>query len=257
MKHKFILISALALLSSLTSPAQGTKASKPQTENSKTDYLFERTEIFDQFIPQTPVLFMGKIPVWGSKEVNGEENILNLINDQDKLKKMLPDFSVDFYIKKFNADGKPSYGLTGVTGEPGSYEIVYDIAKHTTVLTSKEGETCETFVKVGVGIRIRANIMTTEARVDVSSLSHLAEGSKASLLIGGLSYQIFGIEGKDVMNLSPTANALIDVNSVNSFMQSLAVLKTRILDTDITLVPRVYAHQKINCTLLNTAVGQR
>ena len=209
---------------------------------SLTDQAFVEIIHYDGFLPQTPVIYGGQIPVWGTdaKDVN-KESMLSLINKQDVLRRLLPDFTLDYYIRKISKDGKVLYGMTGVTGEPGNYEITFDITKSTTIPVGANGEnsglTPNSFVRVGVGIRIKASVTTSKPSIDVSNLDHLAMAAMREELHGGLSFQLFGIDGESVVLMAPNSNAKIEASSIDTFMQSVATLKSRMNDKSITLVP--------------------
>lgn len=252
-------------LTALTSQAQKKdksnvypEAALTQAENSgKFTSSFVDLIHYEGFITQSPVIYAGDLPVWDKdgKDTAIKQNMLKLVAQQEKLKSLLPDFNIDFYIKKFTSSGV-QYGISGVTGEPGNYEITYDITKSTTVpLTNGNSETAGAFVRVGVGVRIKASITTLQADIDVSNLWHLAQASQTGLLKGGLSFQIFGIDGPEVINISPNSNAIIDASSISSFMQSIAILKSRFYDKSIILVPRVFSVQRKTSDLPANLVG--
>jgi hypothetical protein len=215
------------------------------------------------FIPQTPVIYTGELPVWSkdassaSKDGSEKESMLKLVSNQEKLKSLLPDFNIDFYIRYFSTSGT-SYGISGVTGNPGNYEVVYDITKSTTIpFSSVAGNTPGSFIRVGVGIRIKASITTFQSDMDVSSLWHLARAADSEQLKGGLSYSLFGIDGPGVINMSPNSNAMIEASSISTFMQSIAVLKSRLNDKDIVLIPRVFAVQRNDTDIPQVLVGSK
>lgn len=265
MKKQFTPLLALVLL--LTS-GQAFSQRKSETTTAAaatstgavskiTEQSFVSGDVYDGFIPQTPVIYTGSLPVWGAKEGATKESMLALVGQQAKLKTLLPDFTIDYYIQKRNAEGKSFYGISGVTGEPGNYEIIYDITKSTTVPLSEvsEGASLSTYIRVGVGIRIKASITTTQAGVDVSNLDHLAMAASKGELRGGLAFLLFGIDGPSVIAMSPNSNARIDASAIDTFMQSVAILKSRIYDESVTLVPRIFSTQKGALVLPGNVIG--
>ncbi|MCA6367726.1 MAG: hypothetical protein IM631_13335 [Cytophagales bacterium] len=233
------------------------------TSTAKLNSSFVDLISYAGFIPQTPTIYTGEIPVWNkdsstaSKEGGDKEPMLKLVANQERLKSLLPDFNIDFYIRHFSSAGT-TYGISGVTGNPGNYEVTYDISKSTTIpFTSSAGTATGSFVRVGVGIRIKASITTFQPDIDVSSLWHLARAADNEQLKGGLSYNLFGIDGPGVINVSPNSNAMIEASSISSFMQSIAVLKSRLNDKDISLVPRVFAVQRNDTDIPQVLVGTK
>ena len=215
------------------------------------DFSFVEIQEYDGFIPQEPIIYTGELPVWGAagrEEVATKESMLKLVNQQDKLKRLLPDFNIDFYIRKIGAEGKVMYGISAVTGAPGTYEIIYDITKSTTVPVTGSGSPASTtpssFIKVGVGIRIKAVVTTSKSNIEISNLNHLALAEANGDLRGGLSFLLFGLVGEEVINMAPNSTAMINITSIDSFMQSIAILKSRLYDDKTVLVPRIFSVQR-------------
>lgn len=250
----------LLLTASNLAFSQRKNEATPTTPSSASipEQAFVSADVYDGFIPQTPVIYTGSLPVWGAKEgANNKESMLALVGQQAKLKTLLPDFTIDYYIRKVGNDGKSYYGISGVTGEAGNYEITYDITKSTTVPLSEvqAGSNLSTYIRVGVGMRIKASITTTQAGVDVSNLDHLAMAASKDQLRGGLSFLLFGIDGPSVIAMSPNSNARIDASAIDTFMQSVAILKSRMYDESVTLVPRIFSVQKGTLVLPGNVVG--
>jgi hypothetical protein len=223
-----------------------------QTNPKTDDFSFVEIQEFEGFIPQEPIIYTGDLPVWGGgngkEEAVTKESMLKLVNQQEKLKSLLPDFSIDFYIRKIGTEGVVLYGLSAVTGTPGAYEIIYDITKSTTVPVAGSSpgvsSTPSSFIKVGVGIRIKAIVTTTKANIEVSNLNHLALAEANGDLKGGLSFMLFGLVGEEVINMAPNSTAMINLSSIDSFMQSIAILKSRLYDAKTVLVPRIFSVQR-------------
>ena len=262
---QFLVLALLTCVSVLSAQAQRKDnpavAGSPESR-SLTDQAFVEMIHYDGFLPQTPVIYGGEIPVWGTdaKDVS-KESMLSLINKQDVLRRLLPDFTLDYYVRKISKDGKVLYGLTGVTGEPGNYEITFDITKSTTIPVVANGEnsdlTPNSFVRVGVGIRIKASVTTSKPSIDVSNLDYLAMAAMREELHGGLSFQLFGIDGESIVLMAPNSNAKIEGSSIDTFMQSVATLKSRMNDKSITLIPRVFAVQRNQTDIPSNIVGSR
>lgn len=256
------LISSTKLLAQRNKEAQAAVPNfSPGAAAVKSGSSFVDLISYGGFIPQTPVIFTGDLPVWdkdaASKDGSGKEPMLKLVGNQERLKSLLPDFNIDFYIRSFSSGGV-TYGISGTTAAPGNYEVIYDISKSTTIpFSAVQGNPPGSFVRVGVGIRIKASITTLQPDIDVSNLWHLAKAADSEQLKGGLSYSLFGIDGVGVINMSPNSNAMIEASSISSFMQSIAILKSRFYDKDIILVPRVFAVQRNTDDLPAVLIGSK
>lgn len=251
MKNMFYIMILTASLGGSVFAQRKSELNSSPTPIRTEDFSFVEIQEYGGFIPQEPIIYTGELPVWGSvgrEEITTKESMLKLVNQQDKLKGLLPDFSIDFYIRKIDDNGKILYGISAVTGAPGTYEIIYDITKSTTVPvtgSSPSGTTTpSSFIKVGVGIRIKAVVTTTKSNIEVSNLNHLALAETSGDLKGGLSFMLFGIVGEEVINMAPNSTAMINLSSIDSFMQSIAILKSRLYDDKTILVPRIFSVQR-------------
>jgi len=246
MKTLITLLCAAAVCTTAFSQKELNKSKLTATSATSGMDHFVTANAYDGFLPLTPMVFTGNLPVWG-KDTATTQNILRLVNTPRKLNKLLPDLSIVFSIKKYDNTGNATYGLTGVTAEEGSYEINYDVVKFTTADVSDPNGRCKTYERVGAGIRVTANITTFKSNLDVSNLVNLATSASKDER-GGLSIHVFGIEGREVMGLIPSSNTTIENNSINALLQAIGIIKYKLYDDAISLVPRIFAVQHMGCS---------
>lgn len=206
---------------------------------------FQIEDVYGDFIPLSPIPYDGTLKIYDSagKKI---QDLLALEMDQNQLKAVFPDLSIESYLSKVNSEGKIEYSPVSISASKEDYSVVYDIAKFTTVLLTEPGKDCKIYGKVGVGIRIRADIKTRKKNVNVANLAGLGVSASNNKLKGGISFQIFGLEGKDIINLTPSS-LTIDINSVNLALQAAATIKSRIYGEGVNLTPRIFAIRKDGC----------
>lgn len=164
----------------------------------------------------------------------------------------LPNQTSTTTIKKFSAEGKVIYLSASASGEAGIYEVVMDYAKYrsepvyddaagvrTGTLGSTNGKLLG-YGKIGVGVRIKANVETLKTGVDLNGLFALGLAAKQQLLRGTISVDVIGIDSQGVNALLPVGVQL-DESSIQASLQSLASIQTKIYDKDVMLTPHLIA----------------
>lgn len=132
--------------------------------------------------------------------------------------------------------------LTGsISNKKGNYTVIMDYMKYR--VEPVYGKTFGKYLgnaKIGVGLRIKANIDTMDSDLNLGSL--LAIGIQASKgdLKGSISIEVIGIDSSDVTNLIPLT-AEIDQTSIQSALQALASIKTKIYDNNSIITPHLVA----------------
>jgi hypothetical protein len=93
---------------------------------------------------------------------------------------------------------------------------------------------------IGIGVRVKAIIRTNKKDVNISGLSSLAFASNAKEIVGSLTIQSIGIAGETITNLLPSTT---DINpiSIQSAIQSVSLIRSKIYDTKIDLCPQLLA----------------
>jgi hypothetical protein len=131
-----------------------------------------------------------------------------------------------------DTQGNVQYLVAKAAAETGDYVVVMDYTKYMVVDTP----TPPGSGRVGVGMRVKAQIHTMSANVDLSSLFKLGVAASTNQLQGNLSVDIIGIGGADDLILLPSP---IDESSVQKSLESLAGVKSRMLTDSATLTPQL------------------
>jgi hypothetical protein len=93
-------------------------------------------------------------------------------------------------------------------------------------------------IYVGLGLRIRANITTMEAGVNLSGLPAIALQAKAGKVRGSLVVQTLGVSGKDIATVLPLPSELNETTLINSIL-AMGAIKTMIHDGNTQKTARI------------------
>lgn len=163
---------------------------------------------------------------WGA--LKHEEKIRLLSNTTDEVT-----------INAFDSEAKVSVlGLGSTTAAKGRYKVVMDFTSYIVedVLNKKDKKFAN--AKVGVGLRVVADVTTKKANVDLNGLPALSAAVKANKISGTMTITNIGIVPK---NDSGTMISTVTINedTVLNTMAMLAVLRSKMKDESTYLDPQV------------------
>lgn len=95
-------------------------------------------------------------------------------------------------------------------------------------------------VYVGIGLRIQANVTVLKDSVNLGSLYGLGIAASQNKLSGTLIIQSLGISGENVSPIIPIPDR-INESTIQTAMQSLATIKSKIYDKKTKIKPQVVA----------------
>jgi hypothetical protein len=93
-------------------------------------------------------------------------------------------------------------------------------------------------VYVGLGLRLKASITTTEADVNLSGLPAIAAQAQAGKIRGSLVVQTLGVSGKNISTALPLPSELNETTLINSIL-AMGAIKAMIHDDDTYRTARV------------------
>jgi len=175
-----------------------------------------------------------------------------LTNEQTR--RLLPILHTDISVAKRDNSGNLTYLVAKATAEAGDYRVVMDYAQYRpeTVTDDSAARTELGIGRIGIGMRMTADIHTNKADINLGSLFALGIAASTSTLSGQLSVDIIGIGSADVGNLM-VSNAKIDETSIQKTLEAMAAIKTKIPDPGTTLTPFILA---VKPTKPNTAPSE-
>jgi hypothetical protein len=198
---------------------------------------------FKDYIPISPLEFEQNVIIYDTTLKTFDTlSIKKLATRKSEIIRFLPNETVYSTLEKRDGSLDLKFGPAALTGEAGAYTVTLDYAKFTT-LKYNIGNNCAGFTKVGVGMRITAKITTYEAGIDVSSLFGLGVQAKAGKISGQLSIDIIGMESSQITDLI-TLPVDISESSIQTALQSLSAIKSKMYDVNTNLFPQILAIKK-------------
>lgn len=182
-------------------------------------------------------------------------------DEMDRKEKLdqLPNQSAEVSLFKTDGQANMKY-LTGSIGyQKGKYIVIMDYMKYRVepVLSrakENEGEFLGN-TKMGIGLRIKADVDTTENNVNLGGLLAIGAEAKNGNLKGNISIEVIGIDSPDVTNLIPLTSE-IDQTSIQSALQALASIKAKIHDNNTNLTPHIVAISEVKEGLASQILEQ-
>ena len=167
-----------------------------------------------------------------------------------EINKLLPNIATQVAVAKI--DGSVSAG--GFFGASTHQEqITIDFMKYRSEpVSDSEGKTA-IYSRVGAGMRLQIQIVTSEANLG-GSLMAVAASARAGKTTGTISTDIIGIDANDVTVSMPFTSDLSE-GSIQKIIEALAVVKSKLNDPNTNLVPQFIA--KIKCAQAQAVVAKK
>jgi len=241
MKNSSLLIIA-ALMFSNSIFAQ--KRNKKDQDSPMGTFVSEAQ--FKDYIPISPMDFEQDVVIFETERKTFDTlSIKELATRKEEIIRFLPNETVYSTLEKKDGSLELKFGPAALTGEAGAYTVTLDYAKFTTLKYNIGGDNCAGFTKVGVGMRITAKMTTYDVGIDVSSLFGLGVAAKAGKISGQLSIDIIGMESSQITDLI-TLPVDISEASIQTALQSLSAIKSKMYDENTNLFPQILAIKKTN-----------
>lgn len=224
MKKNYLLILVCIILVSCDSQKDLLK----EAQTYKNFRGFEPTDA-TEYDAKVNILVDNKLVDRDIKLLKAEE-ILTFLNNETVL----------VSIGQINFDGKITYIPVTLSVKGSSYKITMDYMKFATLGQVSESGEFLGYKRVGVGLRLISQITTFESGINIGDISSIGIAAKAGKLNGTLMIEVIGIKSKEVTTLLPLPSE-INQSTIQSAMQALATIKSKIYDTDTKLYPQVMA----------------
>ena len=194
-------------------------------------------EKFRGFEPVDPTEYNQNVQIVLNDSTLGYKAIKLLTHDQ--IFSFLNNETVLVSIGKMTADGSFSYLPITLSIKNSSYKITMDYMKFATLGQYNSDE----FIglrRVGIGLRLISYITAFKSGINIGDLSSIGLAAKAEKLSGTLMIEVIGIKSKEVTTLLPLPSE-INQSTIQTAMQALASIKSKIYDGDTKLFPQVMA----------------
>ena len=134
--------------------------------------------------------------------------------------------------------GKISFATASTSAKGSAYLVVFDFLKSRVERVYNNKNEFIGMGHVGVGVRVKARITTSEAGVDLGSLAGLGLAASTKKVTGELLVQAIGIDSPSISDLMPFTSD-ISPASIQATMQALAAVKSKLWEKNTTITPHL------------------
>lgn len=224
MKYKIYVSSFCLLLVFGCNPSKIMKEGKTYTN-------------FRGFEPIDPIEYMEEIAI---VENNNIVHKCALKLSKEEILRFLSNETVLVSVAEYTADGGLGYGPVNFSTKGSNYRITMDYMKFATLREITEERELLGYKRVGVGLRIIANVTSLESGINLGDLFSIGLAAKANKITGNLMLEVIGIKSKDVTSVLPLPSE-INQSTIQSAMQAMATIKSKIYEQGTELYPQVMA----------------
>jgi hypothetical protein len=157
-----------------------------------------------------------------------------------KINDLLPNYSSSVVTYINSAEFGLKYLGASLSSKAGNYRVVLDFIKYRDEPIFDNNNKLLAHGRVGVGLRMIADLKTFKADLDLGSLIAIGANAKLNNLKGSLYVDVIGMSSSEISNLVPFTS-VIDETSIQSALQALAAIKSKLYDTNTKLVPHIVA----------------
>ncbi len=170
----------------------------------------------------------------------------------DSLKiRLLPNETVQVSTIQVNNEGKITYGPAVASTKNSRYTILMDYMKFRTMNVMEVGieEAANShiisYARVGVGLRLVAQITTSESGINLGDLVSIGVAAKRGKITGSLSVNVLGVESKEVTSILPMPSEISN-STIQNAMQIMATIKSKIYDPHTRISPQIISIRPVD-----------
>jgi hypothetical protein len=205
------------------------------------------------FIPQDP-LPSPKITYYDSTGQQVTKSWTQLNNQQ--IRNILSNTHAQISVGKFDGSGNLTYLVAKATAAVGTYRVIMDYCDYVDETVSDPTGQVIGQGRVGVGLRLTADVTTTSANVNLGSLLALGVAASVNQVKGTMTVDSIGIVLAGSAGPILT-NATIDETGVQKTLESIAVIQSKIADTTTVLDPQLLAVKPTASAVKPTDVSKK
>ncbi len=205
------------------------------TELEKLGVAVTYKNLLESFPDQAARIAVGKVdasgslvfgPFQASASRGAYQVVLDYVNVDTR--------GITMWVRRTATDGKPVSVFAPHQGDT-RYEVLGD---DNAKLDSTGAEQVVFPVYIGIGLRLTASVVVTEAGAKLSSLGALSAEAKAGKLSGSLVVQTLGVSGRTVSTALPLPSDISEA-TVQQAILALASIKAALYDNTTHVEPRV------------------
>lgn len=128
-------------------------------------------------------------------------------------------------VDKRDTSGSLTYLGAGGKVSKGTYRVTFDYVNYTNQNIAFNGDEKNTAIgNIGVGLRITADLTTSEDGVDLSGLIPIGLAAQDRKVSGHLNFRVYGMSN-DKIALAVPATAILDVSSIQKSFEAAAAVR--------------------------------
>jgi hypothetical protein len=173
-----------------------------------------------------------------------------------EIQRILSDTHAQISVAKLDANGQATYLVSKASFSLGTYRVIMDYCEYVTEDVKDPGGETIGQGRVGVGLRMTADVSTMAANVDLGSLLALGVAASTNRIRGTMTVDSIGI--RIAGNAGPIlTNATIDETSIQKTLESIAVIQSKIADDTTMLDPQLLAVKPTAAAVRPTDVAKK
>ncbi|MHB1399024.1 MAG: hypothetical protein ACYDAI_13985 [Trichloromonadaceae bacterium] len=120
----------------------------------------------------------------------------------------------------------------------GSYKVTFDYANYTNQNITFSDDKSRAIGRIGVGLRITADLVTTENGIDLGGLLPLGLAAQDKKVSGRLSFLVYGMSN-DKVAIAVPSQSILDVTSIQQSFEAAATVRVLFGLEDTKLEPYI------------------
>lgn len=216
----------------------------PKSSPSSSSPGRDNSYIFNDFEPVTPEI----IPAYTDYSAFPLTKPTKWPKDSAAIRSLLPEFAIHTVVKQHIGGSKFRY-LTGEAKlEAGQYVIIMDTVRFRTERVDSSSAVCSgqpdctaalEMIQIGVGARLVVEVDVVDSSVNTGSLLPLGIELNGKGASGRLKLTTIGVVPKKTSLVPPVLTLKVDDSSVQSMLQAMSVLISKIDDDGVELTPHI------------------
>lgn len=185
---------------------------------------FSNTSIATQMIPLEIPMPVRTIDVYDDKlKKRVDKDVLSL--KPSEIRGRLTSTETFITVEKRDSSGSLTYLGAGGKVSKGSYRVTFDYTNYTNqnIAFSDSGND-KSIGRVGVGLRITADLETSSNDVDLSGLIPIGLAAQDKKVTGQLKFRVYGMSN-DKVSLSAPTQSILDVSSIQKSFEAAAAVR--------------------------------
>ncbi len=198
----------------------------------------KNSKAFQGFEPYDPVNLYYKFNVPDGEGGSTYKDWKNL--EQEDIDRIFCNEAVMAMVSELSNDGYYYFVPSTISNKNKNYLVYIDYMKFTSVPLKNEDGSLLGTGRMGMGLRIKLNIYAKEKGIVLSDLFSISMAVQNGKAYGSVSMEVIGLQSNDITQLLPLPGE-INATSIQSTMQAMSTIKSRIYDSTTILSPQLIA----------------